>query len=59
MCRTFPAAAMQTQLEHDALRILKLNFSGQLNDAEIRRYLEGDIKTKKNLWEILRSKPKV
>ncbi|MDO4776954.1 MAG: outer membrane protein assembly factor BamD [Cardiobacteriaceae bacterium] len=49
----------QTQLAEDALRILKLNFSGQLNDPELRRYLEGNIRTKKNLWEILRSKPKV
>ena len=49
----------QTQLEQDALRVLKLNFSGQLNDPEIQRYLQGDIKAKKNLWEILRSQPKV
>lgn len=49
----------QTQLEQDALRVLKLNFSSQLNDEEIQRYLQGDIKAKKNLWEILKSKPKV
>ena len=49
----------QSQLEQDALRVLQLNFANQINDPEIQRYLQGDIKSKKNLWEILRSQPKV
>lgn len=49
----------QTQLEQDTLRVLKLNFPTQTSDPEIQRYLQGDIKSKKNLWEILRSQPKV
>lgn len=49
----------QTQLSQDALRILQLNFNSQINDPEIQRYLQGDIRSKKNLWEVLRSEPKI
>ncbi len=46
-------------LSQDAMRVLQVNFADRLNDAEIRRYLSGDIAKQRSLWERYNAKPKI
>ena len=46
-------------LSQDAMRVLQANFADRLNDAEIRRYLNGDIAKQRSLWERYNAKPKI
>ena len=35
-----------------------MNFADKLQDAEIQHYLQGDVRQKLSLWQILQAKPK-
>ncbi|RKW13512.1 MAG: outer membrane protein assembly factor BamD [Cardiobacterium sp.] len=48
----------EQQLSQDSYRVLQMNFADKLQDAEIQHYLQGDVRQKLSLWQILQAKPK-
>ena len=48
----------EQQLSQDSYRVLQMNFADKLQDTEIQHYLQGDVRQKLSLWQILQAKPK-
>ena len=49
----------EQQLSQDSYRVLQMNFADKLQDTEIQHYLQGDVRQKLSLWQILQAKPKI